>query len=43
MPFSIGQIPDHEVIEVSMCRPYQPYEQTSASPPWSFPSDTMQD
>ena len=26
MPFGIRKIPDHEVIEVSMPRPYQPYD-----------------
>jgi hypothetical protein len=26
VPFSVRKIPDHEVIEVSMPRPYQPYD-----------------
>ncbi len=26
MPFSVRKIPDHEVIEVLMPRPYQPYD-----------------
>jgi hypothetical protein len=26
VPFSIRKIPDHEVIEISKLRPYQPYD-----------------
>jgi hypothetical protein len=41
VPFSIRKIPDYEVIEVSMLRPYQPYECLILRDTHSRPHDSV--